>query len=671
MKFSYNWVQSFLDKKLPTPEKLSDILTMKLFEVEETEQKKDDWTIDVDILPNRAGDCLSHAGIAREISAIIGSKFKEPDINLKEDEENDIGDIISIKVLSADDCPRYFAKAVTGIKVGPSPGWIKEKLEICGLQSINNIVDIANYIMLETGQPLHAFDMDKISGKVTVRRAEEKEKIITLDGKEYSLGNEILMIADDDKLLGIAGIKGGKNAEISNQTKNIFIESASFNRKVIRKGSAKLKLRTDASMRFEHGFDSNINEAAANRAATLIKEIAGGKILRGAIDFYPKKNLPKKISLDLERTEKILGVRIEEMKTKEILKTLGFEIGERKGKIIEVKVPTRRTDVSLEEDLMEEIGRIMGYEKTPSKLPRMEVIPPKRNIGLFWEDKIKSIFKAAGFSEIYNYTFISQEQSNDFCHSEKQLIEVESPVSVEQKYLRPSLMPHIFRNVKENEKFFKDIKIFELGKVFSKESGFSEFKSLAGAMTGDSFYQLKGILDLVFKEFGIKGVEYSRWTDNEMSFLDLSKKALIAANLENMGYLGSVSSRVMKEMKIDLEFSVFELNFDKIIKMASEEKKYSPIARFPETTRDLSILTPLETSFKEVLNGIKDCAPDFLEDVQLFDVYQGKGIPEKNKSLTLRLTYRGDRTLTAEEVNIFQDEIIKGIEKNKGWQIRK
>jgi len=647
MKFSYNWLQSFFDTEIPKPKELSNILTVKLFEVEEIKEIGNDWILDIDVLPNRAGDCFSHIGIAREISAILGFKFKEPEIK----ESENINNLISVEIVDTSDCPRYTAKVITGIEVDSSPKWIKERLEVCGVQSINNVVDIANYIMLETGQPLHIFDMDKISGKIIVRRAKAGEKIMTLDGKECELNEEILVIADEKKLLGIAGIKGGKEAEVSESTRNIVIEAASFNRKVIRKGSAKVKIRTDASIRFEHGFDPNLCRTAINRATELIGEIAGGKP-KGIIDLYPKKITPKIISLSLEKTNKLLGIDATN-KVEKILLSLGFKIKEKGEDLLNVEIPTRRVDISLQEDLIEEIGRIIGYDKIPSRYPKVNLTSPKRNDNLFWEGKIRELFKMAGFSEVYNHTFISEDQAVKYDY--RNLIEVESPVSIEQKYLRPSLVPHIIDNVKENSKFFDSVEIFEIGKIFPDLS--SEQRALSGVMTGDSFYQLKGLLDMLFEELGIV-VDYSGPANT--IYLDSSRSSSILANKTEIGKIGYTT----------FNFPLFELNLDKLIELAKEKKEYQPLAKYPEMTRDLAIITPLDVLYKEIVEVINSCKISLLKEIKLFDLYQGEGIPKGKKSTALHLTFRGERTLTAEEVNHFQEEIIREIEK-KSWRVRR
>jgi len=311
MIFSYNWLQSFFKKKLPTPEKLADLLLRHFAEVEEIRKENKDFVLDIDVRPNRAGDCFSHLGIAREVATILNYKLEVPESKLIEDRSLKAKDFVHIDVKHREACPRYVARVIIEVRVGPSPKWLQERLKVCGLKPINNIVDIANYVMLESGQPLHAFDGEKIEGKtIIVRFAKKGEKIITLDEEKYDLDNDILVIADLKTPLALAGIKGGKKAEITNRTKIVVLESANFNQRIIRRGSKKIDLKTDASWRFEHGIDPNLTEIAINLAARLIQEIAGGKIAQGLVDFYPKKVLPKKIKLVSDYVQGLLVVKI-------------------------------------------------------------------------------------------------------------------------------------------------------------------------------------------------------------------------------------------------------------------------------------------------------------------------------------------------------------------------
>lgn len=675
MVFSYNWLQSFFKKKLPKPEKLAEILTLHFAEVEEVKKEGNDFILDIDVRPNRGSDCFSHLGIAREISAILGWKLKIEDFKLAEDKNLKAKDFIKLEIKSPKDCLRYNARVISDVKIGPSPEWIKERLKSCGLRPINNVVDIANYVMLEIGQPLHAFDLDKISGrKIVVRRAKKGERIITLDNEEYELGKDILIIADKKEPLAIAGIKGGKKAEIDKKTKKIVLESANFSQRVIRRGSKKIDLKTDASWRFEHGIDPNLTELAINRAAFLIKEIAGGKIAQGLVDFYPKKFLTRQVKLDLNYLKSFLGIEIPKTEVTKILKRLEFKILDSKFNILKVEVPTFRLDISIPEDLIEEIGRIYGYEKIPAKFPTAALIPPKRNLDIFWEDFAKDILKEAGFTEICNYSFISEKDLNLFQFDRKKVIELENPVSAEFQYLRPSLICNLLKNVQKNQKSFKEIKIFELGKIFGKKIG--EKRNLTGLMTGEAFYEAKGILDLLFEKFGISNFWYDQYQptpeESKISIWHLKRSAEIKVGDEEIGFLGEISAKILENLRIEGKVVVFDLDFEKLSKLALEEKEYQPISKYPAAIRDISILVPREVRAEEVLNKIYDSGGDLVLDVDLFDIYEGEELPEGKKNFSFHIIYQAkDRALTSKEIEEIQNKIIKSLEEDPEWEVRK
>lgn len=717
MRFSYRWLQSFFRKKLPRPEKLAEILTIHSFEVSEVSKVKGfplsgqkdlargvaggqkskadyiDYILDIEVLPNRGSDCFSHLGIAREISAITGQKCRYLTPTIKEDRNLRSKDFLKIVVKDKEACPRYTARIITDVKVGPSPKWIRERLEVCGLRPINNIVDIANYLMLETGQPLHAFDFDKIEGensqsqipnlskKIIVRFAREGEKIVTLDKEKYELDKNILVISDAKKPLAIAGIKGGLGSEIDKKTTTIVLESANFEPRIIRQASKRIDLKTDASWRFEHGIDPNLTEFAINRAAYFIQEIAGGKVAQGLIDFYPKKVLPKKINLDLDYVERLLGVKISQKEIKNILKRLNFKLYEKCSRRIEVEVPTRRLDISIPEDLIEEIGRIYGYQKIPSVFPKAILIPPERNLDIFWEDFVKNILKEVGFFEVYNYSFIS-EREKDFFPKEA-LIELENPLSSQFKYLRPSLIPHLLNNVQKNQKNFKEIKIFELGKIFrkisnlkSQKSNILEKKMLTGLMTGDAFYQAKGVIDVLLNKMGISNIWYDSYQptpeDSELSFWQPKRSAEIKVNHQEIGFLGEISPSVLESFKIENKIVIFEIDFEKLKELASEEQEFRIISPYPAAMRDIAILVPRQVLVEEVLNKIELAGGKLIRDIDLFDIYEGEEIPEGKKSLAFHIIYQApDRTLSSEEIDEIQNRIIQFLEAEIGWEVRR
>jgi phenylalanyl-tRNA synthetase beta chain len=673
MVFSYNWLQSFFKRKLPAPPKLAELLTIHFAEVEEIKKEKGDFLFNIDIRPNRASDCFSHLGVAREISVILGLKYQEPQTKFKENKNLKARDFISVEVKDKLACPRYTARVITDIKVAPSPKWLKERLKVCGLRPINNIVDIANFVMLETGQPLHAFDGEKLEGKkIIVRFAKNKERIVTLDEQKFNLNPDILVIADTKKPVALAGIKGGKLPEISKKTKVVVLESANFNPQVIRRGSRILNLETDASLRFEHGIDPNLTEFAINRASFLIQKIAKGKVTKGLVDVYPKKVLAKRIKLDLNYLESLLGVKISNSEIKNILQKLGLKIVNCKLKILTVEVPTFRLDISIPEDLIEEIGRIYGYDKIPAIFPVSTLIPPQRNLDIFWEDVTKNILKEAGFTEVYNYSFFSQKEAKLFGYKENELIEVENPQNFEQKYLRASLIPNLLENLKKNQKHFPDIRIFELGKIFLK----NEKRQLSGLISGDKFYYLKGVVDLLLNKLGISGVWYDEYQPTpELSKISIwhpKKSAEIKINGKELGFLGEISPRILDNLEIKGRVVVFDIDFEKLSKLASEEHEYRPISKFPAAVRDIAVLVPRKVKVVEVLNKINTAAGPLIRDIDLFDIYEGKELPQGKKNLAFHIIYQAEnRTLSSKEIDEIQNKIIKALEKNPEWQVRK
>jgi len=664
MKFSYNWLQSFFDKKLPRPEKLAEVLTMHSFEVEDVEKFGKDFVLDIDVLPNRT-DCYSHFGMAREISAILGLKLKEEKGNLEEDKNLKAENFASIKVVSG--CQRYSAKIIFDAKVKESPDWIKERLEVCGIKPINNVVDITNYVMLELGQPLHAFDLEKIEGKkIIVRFAKKGEKILTLDDEEYDLDKDILVIADSKKPIAIAGIKGGKETGISEKTKVILLESANFDPITIRRGSIKLDLKTDASMRFSHGLDSNLTEIAANRAAYLISEICGGKVAKGILDFYPKKVFPKKIKLEIGKVESLLGTKIPKQKILKILKSLGFKVNQ---KLI-VEVPTFRRDVSIQEDLIEEIGRIYGYEKIEKKFPVSALVPPKKNPAIFWENFVKDVLVSLGFTEVYNYSFLSKEDIENFGFK-KEAIEIENPASAFYQFLRPSLIPGLIKNIQKNQTEFSEIKIFEIGRIFKSKK---EKKALAGVIIGEKFFEAKGVIDTLLKKMGISNFYFDFYEptpeESKISIWQIKKSAEIKIDGDEIGFLGEISRKILEKYKIKDKVVAFDIDFEKLAKLATEEHEYEPFSIYPAIVRDISVLVPKDVLVEDVMNVIEETAGKLIRDIDLFDIYEE--IEEERKSLAFHIIFQlKDRAILPEEVeNAFQ-KIVENLEKNPNWEVRK
>ncbi len=690
MIFSYNFLQSFFKEKLPIPQKLADILVLHSFEVESVKKTGDDWVLDVDILPNRAHDCFSHFGIAREFGALLGKKVETGNWNPTEDKSAKSSDFVEIKTKEKMACPRYTARVICDIKVGSSPEWMEKRLRSCGYRPINNIVDAANYVMIETGQPLHAFDFDMVSdgpsGKkeIIVRYAKPGEKIISLDNKEYKLNKSMLVIADNKEALAIAGIKGGKKAEINKNTKNIILESANFSPLGIRLTSRVLGLKTDSSLRFEHEIDPSLAPFAINRVAQLIQLGSKGKVLSGMIDLYPKKILKNKIYLELRRLNSLLGIEITKVEAIKILKDLDFKVKDT-GKILEVIPPEFRLDINIEEDLIEEIARVYGYQKVPSVLPQGVLIPPKRNESLFWADFSRNILKEAGFSEVLNYSFVGEKEKDIFQFG-NYAAELENPMSQNQKYLRTSLIFNLLKDIKENLKRFNEVKIFEIGKIFKKKkNNILEKIMMAGAISSigtekkeELFYGAKGVADSLFEGLGISDIWYDEYKptpeDSIASFWEKGKCAEIKTKEgSEIGFLGEINSAILRKMEIGNPVVVFDLDFEKLCNIASEEHEYRPISQHPSAIRDLAVLVPEGILVEEVLNKIETVGGELIRDIDLFDIYEGEEFSGSNnkKSLAFHIIFQAeDRTLKPEEINGIMNKIVASLE-GMEWEIRR
>jgi phenylalanyl-tRNA synthetase beta chain len=539
--------------------------------------------------------------------------------------------------------------------------------------------------MFETGQPLHAFDYEKISGKkIIVRRAKKGEKIATLDNELIDLDDDFLIIADAKNPLALAGIKGGKRAEILKDTKTIVLESANFDLGTVRTASRKINLRTEASIRFEYGLDPNLTNEAIDKVAALIKEIANGKIAKGMIDVYPKKVYPLKINLDIKKVENILGTAVSKAEIIKILKSLDFGVDAN----LKVVVPTIRQDIKIQEDLIEEIARIIGYDNIEAKAPLGLLGITKLDDVLTITNKTKTILEGLGFTEVYNFSFIGEDDFKKARISNKRYIELENPLSVDLKYLRKDLIVNLLKNIKDNYKqvFGEEnaIKIFELGKVYQQENNRTvETKMLAGAIVrttektkGENFYELKGVLDAILNKLGITDSWYDDFKATselvDQIFWNKTGTAEIKIGDEEIGFIGEINPDILNAYNIKRKVAIFNLNFDQLLKMVSEELIYQPPSQYPAAVRDLAILVNSGDKVGDVMKLIDDAGGELVQDVDLFDMYEGEGIPKDKKNLAFHIIYQSyEKTLKDEEVNKIQKNIIKKIEENNNWKVRK
>ncbi len=681
MKISYNWLKENLKTK-KNPKELAELLTMHSFEVEGVQKESQDYILDIDVLPNRASDCLSFVGIAKEIAAIENRKFDFKFKKPKEDKNEKIHKFISVSVKDKNACPRYISKVILDVKVKESPLWLKKRLEALGQKPINNVVDAINYAMFVLGQPMHAFDLDKINGKkLEVGFAKNGQKITTLDGDQVSLSDDILVIKDASRCLAIAGIKGGKEAEVSKSTKNIVLESASFDPVLVRKTSKKINIRTESSLRFENGLHPDIAKRAIDYVCSLILELAGGKLVSGEIDIKNQKEYKNtNIVFCAENIRKKTGIQAKDSQIVSILKRLDIKTrpAKKKGYFI-ASVPLERIDLSSEEDLAEEFARIYGYENIKSCPLAFELVLPKRNDHYFYSQKAKSVLSYLGLFSVYNYSFVGEKDKEIF-GIDYELAGILHPLSEDKKYLRPNLLFGLLKNVKDNLRFQKEVKIFETGKVFLKEgkNKIKELSKVAGAISykknqNELFFEIKGIVEEFLFSLGISDVWFDdaevEFSEEKREFWHSFRVAQVMSGDEKIGILGEVSSLLLEKIDISSKVACFELDFEKIVNMAEEEFEYKPTSKFPAVVRDISLLVKKETKVAQVQSVIENAGGEDLVDVDIFDIYENENSQDElSKSFAFHLVFQSNfKTLSDEEVNKKVQNIINALSE-KGWE---
>ncbi len=648
-----------------------------------------DYVIDYEITPNR-GDCLSVIGIARELSAITQKPIKLPDTKIDEINEN-IEDYIKVEILNPELCPRYTARIIKDIKIASSPLWLKNRLIAVGLRPINNIVDITNYVMYELGQPLHAFDYSFIEAKkIVVKTAEKGSKFKTLDSKEHELYDFNLLICDGKKPVALAGIMGGENSEVLDTTQDILLEAAFFNPENIRKSAKILGIQTDAAYRFERSIDIENVPFASKRAAYLMAKLANGKVIKGIVDNYPLKREKNKIKLRKTRLWSFSGENIDFNASKDILKNLGFKIISENDSEVEVEVPIYRNDIFREVDLIEEVLRIYGYDKISGELPVSNVYPEYQYTFVRFIKDLKNFFKNAGFSEAINYSFISQNDNKLLNPKGFKEVKLINPLTEEMEVLRLSILPGLLKNLKDNINFKNNnIKLFEFGKIFysdyEKETKVGEEFEIAGVIAGEfhepnwcysnrvvDFYDLKGIIESLIKLFNINNISYSYPEENNYKFLNINKSAVVSIENEPIGFIGELNPYILEHFEIEKEpVLCFLLNIDKIFDNINFVKKFNEIPKFPSVERDLALLMGFDIECKQVVEIIKEEGKNLVENIYVFDLYKGKGIPDDKKSVAFKIIFRDLKsTLKAEKVNKIVDKIIDKLKKKLKIQIR-
>ncbi len=642
MLISRKLLQTYFDKPLPKADIIAAKLTAHSFEIEGIEAKKGDTLIDVKVLPNRAHDCLSHRGVAKEVSAVLNIPLKKtPAVKLQKGSAK----AHKIDVQIADKrAVRYAALVLDNISVGPSPKWLKDALETLGARSINNVVDATNYVLYMMGQPLHAFDYAKISGKkIVVRASKEGEQITTLDGKQIALDVGTLVIADKQSPLAVAGVKGGTIAEVNKDTKTIVLESANFDGATVRKAAQRYNLRTDAAKRFEQGMTPYYVDEALAMVAGIIIDIAGGKEVIPGIPVIKGAALPKQrtVSVSLAQIERIVGAHYDAAEVSRIWKRLGFSSkvkGKGEDSVWTIVVPHERLDITIKEDLAEEVCRLVGLEGLVGTLPLEPLIAPTQN--LFWtlRDKAREVMLASGFSEVYTYSFNNLGE-----------VELRNPMASDRKALRNNLSHGLRESLAENLKYKDVVRIFEFGSVFGKNDGkVSENRSFAAAIgfqkrkqaeVKNDFVQLKGVLDALARACGLKGFTYKECGGD------------VAAEI----YVGKTLIGV-------LHVQGFEIDFDVLVQLVSKEEQYRYVApsKYPKVVRDVALWVPMEIRVGAIDEIIRSVMGPLVIDLALFDVFEKP--EEGKKSFAFRMTLQSnERTLSDDEANTVAEKVVAAL----------
>ena len=672
-----------------------------------------DTIFDLEVTPNRP-DCLCVIGIAREFAALTGQEVRLPKSDYEEEEQS-IDALVSVNIAPPDLCPRYCASLITGVTISSSPLWLQQRLKSYGMRPINNVVDITNYVMLENGQPLHAFDYHKLKGqKIIVRRAEKGEAMTTLDEVERTLDEDVLVIADGERPVAIAGIMGGLESEVTDETTAILLESANFSRATIRRGARRFQLNSEASFRFEKGLSRELPLGALKRATRLFQELANGKVVKGVVDVYPGKMKPEGILISTEEVKRLAGLEVGIDEIVRVLTSLGFKCSQnviaseaKQSPQISVTTPYWRSDISCTADLVEEVVRIIGYDKIPTTMLSATLPEQEPSPRLELRERIRKIMVGLGFQEVLTYSLTSLEKLQKLSlELGSEPLKVANPMTKEQEYLRPNLRAGLLAALAHNQKVDEGgIRIFEIGKVFlpqhppviaspsspslrgtqaTKQSPRAENELpwekemlcavLSGAKSDLSWRGEKGELDF----FDAKGVaenllrglriaaEFKPGGDQN---LFPAESAEIISGGDRIGVLGVLHPRVAQDFELSGTVCLIEIDLERLLTRPIREKRYTPIYRFPAVSRDIALVVDEQTSYRQVESIIKSFP--LVTEVTLFDLYTGEQIPQGKKSFAIRIVYQSpDHTLTDDEVNEIQQKMLGKLNQELGASLR-
>jgi len=619
-----------------------------------------DTTLEIDLTPNRP-DCLSLMGVAREIGFFQNKKIVRPEIRLPRGDGN-IHEQTSVTIEAPEHCPRYAARLIEGTQVKSSPFWLQDRLLSVGLRPINNVVDVTNFVMMETGQPLHAFDFDQLAEhRIVVRTAIEGEKFTTLDGKERSLSADMLMICDGEGPVAVGGVMGGLNSEIEAGTTRVLIESAYFNPVSIRKTAKTLGLGTDASHRFERGVDPEGALFALNRAAQLMLDIGGGRLVEGFIDEHPIRVDNTSIALSIPTVNQQLGIVLSRDAVSEMLQAIEFTVTHEAEDLLRVMPPSFRVDVFRPEDLIEEIARLWGYNKIPVTFPRLPSEGVRFDPHIVLRNRIKDLMAGYGFAETINYSFVDETAVDKLRLKpeapQRRMLHILNPLTEDQSVMRTSLLPGLLATVGRNfAQQNRNLKLFEVGMTFLSNGQVrlpDEIEMVTGLWTGTrqpiawftretdcDFYDLKGVVEALATDLGISDLQFSAAPDSACDYTRPGHTAVITAGANRVGIMGELHPEVAKRYSLKQTAFIFELQLDLLRPLVSDTKQAQPIPKFPSTTRDITLIVDRAVEAGAVVTTVAEAQEPLVEEAFLFDVYDGKNLPEGKKSISIRIVYR-------------------------------
>lgn len=631
----------------------------------------DESVAEFEITSNRP-DCMSIIGLAREAAATFNRELRIPEINVKENNE-DVKDYAAVEIADNETCSRFTARVVKNIKIAPSPEWIKRRLKACGIRAINNVVDITNYIMLEYGQPMHAYDLDHVEGrKIIVRRAAEGEQLETLDDQPRTLSHDMIAISDTKRAIGVAGVMGGANSEVTDDTVTVLFESANFNAVLVRRGAKALGMRTDASALFEKGLDPENCMDAVNRACELLQNICPGcEVIGGIIDVYPNKKQPLVLPFEPDKMNRFLGTDIPSGDMADYLSRLGFKVDTSS---MNVTVPTFRGDIESMADISEEVARLYGYDNLPTTMMKGRVVVGGKSFKQKIEDRIKDLLTAYGLYETMTYSFIDPKEFEMTRVPSDNTVKILNPLGEENSVMRTSMLSSVIKTLKTNyNRRAASAKIFELGTIYLPcgEVLPDERQVAAIGMYGADvdFFALKGVVQGLLEGLGITNCSLT--AERENASYHPGRCAMVSIRGEKLGYLGQVHPSVAEEFKVDTELYCAELDFSVLLKYATFDRAFKSLPRFPASARDLAVVIDKALSVGEIERIISSSGGKFLESYELFDVYEGAQVGKGKKSAAYSLTFRAaDKTLTDSEINEAMDNILGNLKRELGAELR-